>query len=193
MKAIKIPLLLIAAAASVSPAYSQDFPSVMKSEFMPEIHGTIRAKYEYEPQINKGRFEIRNAQLSVEGKIDVCHRQKHTLSSRSGNRRRLWQLQGRGRCLSVGGEANLRNSLSPSSGLPSCDGLLTTSRPPVNVNKTSTCPELRTALTIRLLITAAQHTGSLSKSRTRCGSASMPRFFPASPSVTAALWEPIPW
>lgn len=69
MKAIKIPLLLIAAAASVSPAYSQDFPSVMKSEFMPEIHGTIRAKYEYEPLINKGRFEIRNARLSVEGKI----------------------------------------------------------------------------------------------------------------------------
>ena len=51
MKAIKIPLLLIAAAASVSPAYSQDLSSVMKSEFMPEIYGTIRAKYEYEPPI----------------------------------------------------------------------------------------------------------------------------------------------
>lgn len=41
----------------------------LKYEYMPEIHGTIRAKYEYEPPIDKGRFEIRNARLSVEGKI----------------------------------------------------------------------------------------------------------------------------
>lgn len=40
-----------------------------KNPFIPEIHGTIRAKYEYEPQIDKGRFEIRNARLSVEGKV----------------------------------------------------------------------------------------------------------------------------
>lgn len=38
-------------------------------EYLPEIHGTIRAKYEYEPSINKGRFEIRNARLGVEGKV----------------------------------------------------------------------------------------------------------------------------
>ena len=43
--------------------------SFLKSEYMPEIHGTIRAKYEYEPPIDKGRFEIRNARLSVEVKI----------------------------------------------------------------------------------------------------------------------------
>lgn len=43
--------------------------SFLKSEYMPEIHGTVRAKHEYEPQIDKGRFEIRNARLSVEGKI----------------------------------------------------------------------------------------------------------------------------
>lgn len=35
----------------------------------PEIHGTIRAKYEYEPQIDAGRFEIRNARISVSGKV----------------------------------------------------------------------------------------------------------------------------
>lgn len=40
-----------------------------KNPYLPEIHGTIRAKYEYEPPINKGRFEVRNARLSVEGKI----------------------------------------------------------------------------------------------------------------------------
>ena len=37
--------------------------------YLPEIHGTIRAKYEYEPTVGKGRFEIRNARMSVEGKI----------------------------------------------------------------------------------------------------------------------------
>lgn len=40
-----------------------------KNPYLPEIHGTLRAKYEYEPPINKGRFEVRNARLSVEGKI----------------------------------------------------------------------------------------------------------------------------
>ena len=40
-----------------------------KNSYLPEIHGTIRAKYEYEPTIGKGRFEIRNARMSVEGKI----------------------------------------------------------------------------------------------------------------------------
>lgn len=38
-----------------------------KSSYLPEIHGTVRAKYEYEPQISKGRFEVRNARISVEG------------------------------------------------------------------------------------------------------------------------------
>lgn len=40
-----------------------------KNPCLPEIHGTIRAKYEYEPAIGKGRFEIRNARMCVEGKI----------------------------------------------------------------------------------------------------------------------------
>ena len=40
-----------------------------KKSYIPEIHGTVRAKYEYEPQIGKGRFEVRNARVSVEGKI----------------------------------------------------------------------------------------------------------------------------
>lgn len=40
-----------------------------KNSYIPEIHGTLRAKYEYEPPINKGRFEVRNARVSVEGKI----------------------------------------------------------------------------------------------------------------------------
>lgn len=37
--------------------------------YFPDIHGIVRAKYEYEPGIGKGRFEVRNARLSVEGKV----------------------------------------------------------------------------------------------------------------------------
>lgn len=40
-----------------------------RNPYIPEIHGTIRAKYEYEPNIGKGRFEVRNARMSVEGRI----------------------------------------------------------------------------------------------------------------------------
>lgn len=39
------------------------------NRYTPEIHGTLRAKYEYEPPVGKGRFEIRNARLSIEGMI----------------------------------------------------------------------------------------------------------------------------
>ena len=41
----------------------------IKNTYILEIHGTIRAKYEYEPTVGKGRFEIRNARMSVEGKV----------------------------------------------------------------------------------------------------------------------------
>lgn len=56
----------------ISAAKGQESSSLNRmapSEYMPEIHGTVRAKYEYEPTIGKGRFEVRNARLSVEGKI----------------------------------------------------------------------------------------------------------------------------
>lgn len=62
MRTILFTALLMACALS---AMSQE----NNIPFSPEIHGTIRAKYEYEPQIDKGRFEIRNARLSVEGKV----------------------------------------------------------------------------------------------------------------------------
>lgn len=37
--------------------------------YLPEIHGTVRAKYEYEPQLSSGRFEVRNARVSVSGSL----------------------------------------------------------------------------------------------------------------------------
>lgn len=47
-----------------------------ENPYIPEIHGTIRAKYEYEPEISKGRFEIRNARVGIEGKIIPAVRYK---------------------------------------------------------------------------------------------------------------------
>lgn len=35
----------------------------------PHIHGTIRGKYEYQPDDKAGRFEVRNARISVDGKV----------------------------------------------------------------------------------------------------------------------------
>lgn len=69
MKFIKRAVLLSSAMMTVSGVFSQEqSQDSRKSEYIPEIHGTIRAKYEYEPGIDKGRFEIRNARISVEGK-----------------------------------------------------------------------------------------------------------------------------
>ena len=53
-----------------------------KQKFMPQIHGILRGKYEYEPDLNASRFEVRNARLSVDGnmplkssyklEVDIC-------------------------------------------------------------------------------------------------------------------------
>ncbi|HEY9551312.1 MAG TPA: porin [Prevotella sp.] len=40
-----------------------------KKAFTAEVHGTLRGKYEYQPDDNKGRFEVRNARFSLSGKV----------------------------------------------------------------------------------------------------------------------------
>lgn len=37
--------------------------------YQPQINGTIRAKYEYQPEDRKGRFEVRNARVSFRGNV----------------------------------------------------------------------------------------------------------------------------
>ena len=56
-------ICLLAVAAPMARAQEK------KNFYIPEIHGTVRAKYEYKPSEGKGRFEVRNARVSVEGKI----------------------------------------------------------------------------------------------------------------------------
>jgi len=36
-----------------------------------DIHGILRGKYEYQPYMEKGRFEVRNARLSASGKLPL--------------------------------------------------------------------------------------------------------------------------
>lgn len=51
-----VPALLIAIGAAAQ-------------EYKPEIHGTIRGKYEYQTSEGEGRFEVRNARFSLSGKV----------------------------------------------------------------------------------------------------------------------------
>ncbi len=61
---ILFALLLLSLATGVA----EDKPKV-KSPYIPDIHGTVRAKFEYEPPIGKGRFQVRNARVGLEGMI----------------------------------------------------------------------------------------------------------------------------
>lgn len=40
-----------------------------KVNYMPEIHGTVRAKFEYQPDMGASRFQVRNARFSLNGKV----------------------------------------------------------------------------------------------------------------------------
>lgn len=46
-----------------------NFSFISAQEFKPEVHGTIRGKYEYQTEEGEGRFEVRNARFSLTGKV----------------------------------------------------------------------------------------------------------------------------
>lgn len=54
---------------SSSESMAQTNQSEKEQKFMPEIHGTIRGKYEYQTEEGEGRFEVRNARISITGKV----------------------------------------------------------------------------------------------------------------------------
>lgn len=56
--------------AAVLPALAQTSDDGNgKVDLTPEIHGTVRGKYEYQTSEGEGRFEVRNARLSVSGRV----------------------------------------------------------------------------------------------------------------------------
>jgi hypothetical protein len=69
-----IALLPLAVNAQEHPYSNEDGKIVDKEvlevkDYMPEIHGTIRSKYEYQTTIGAGRFEVRNARVSFTGNV----------------------------------------------------------------------------------------------------------------------------
>lgn len=61
-------------AASASPAGTSSAaaaaaPVRKEPLFTVRLHGTVRGKYEYQPDLGKNRFEVRNARFSVSGSV----------------------------------------------------------------------------------------------------------------------------
>ncbi len=54
------------------------------ADYVPEIHGTVRAKYEYSPIADASRFQVRNARFSVTGNVHqmVAYKAEVELSDR---------------------------------------------------------------------------------------------------------------
>lgn len=69
MKKIKINVLFILTMCCCSASYAQTAA--------PQIHGILRGKYEYQPDLDASRFEVRNARLSADGSL--AHRSSYKL------------------------------------------------------------------------------------------------------------------
>jgi len=70
---VLIALLPLAATAQ-TPSINGNGKKIEKEkmeskDYLPKIHGTIRAKYEYQTTMGAGRFEVRNARVSVTGNV----------------------------------------------------------------------------------------------------------------------------
>ncbi len=67
--------LLPLTANAQSPSYNNedgkkiDKDKLETKDYLPEVHGTIRAKYEHQTTMGAGRFEVRNARISLTGNI----------------------------------------------------------------------------------------------------------------------------
>ena len=59
--------VLFAVCASVTVMADDDEDKVDRT---PKVHGTIRGKYEYQTEENQGRFQVRNARVSLDGNIN---------------------------------------------------------------------------------------------------------------------------
>ena len=77
-KSIRIGLLALLPLVSVYPQTvtydNEDGKKIEKErletrDYIPEIHGTLRSKFEYQPQMAANRFEVRNARISITGNV----------------------------------------------------------------------------------------------------------------------------
>lgn len=65
IKTIASVLLAMCVALPVMAEDDED-----KVDRTPEVHGTIRGKYEYQPEEGQGRFQVRNARVSLDGDLN---------------------------------------------------------------------------------------------------------------------------
>ena len=65
---VRIPaaLTLVLASLLPLPSCADSIPESRFSQWLPKINGTIRAKGEYQTEERQGRFEVRNARVSLE-------------------------------------------------------------------------------------------------------------------------------
>ena len=67
-------ILLSLTANAQTPYRNEDGKKIDKEEletkdYLPEIHGTIRTKFEYQTEMAASRFEVRNARISITGNV----------------------------------------------------------------------------------------------------------------------------
>ena len=70
-------ILLPLAVKAQTPYRNEDGKKIDKEEletkdYLPEIHGTIRTKFEYQTEMAASRFEVRNARISITVIITQC-------------------------------------------------------------------------------------------------------------------------
>ena len=65
---IKMIVSVLLAMCVALPAMAEDEEA--KVDRTPEVHGTIRGKYEYQPEEGQGRFQVRNARVSLDGDLN---------------------------------------------------------------------------------------------------------------------------
>lgn len=72
MNKVKVSILslILSCAAGVSAQTIED-QIAEKQKYLPQLHGILRGKYEYEPDLGASRFEVRNARLSAEGNLPL--------------------------------------------------------------------------------------------------------------------------
>lgn len=68
MNRLALFLLLLILGSSYSIFAQEENEKKWKS-LIPEFDGTVRAKYEYQPEMNASRFQVRNARFSINGKV----------------------------------------------------------------------------------------------------------------------------
>lgn len=69
MKRFFILVILSLAAFVLATAQNDSIQNKKWKFFIPEFDGTVRAKYEYQPQMGASRFQVRNARFSINGKV----------------------------------------------------------------------------------------------------------------------------